>query len=82
MISPLQAFAQDRLHKKYEEFAEAAGEAGVLRIPVLGHTRVLLTNPATFATVLRRDVFLPKPAAFYNVFDMMVRRLPAVSCIG
>eukprot|EP00892_Ulva_mutabilis_P010425 jgi/Ulvmu1/7755/UM039_0063.1 len=70
-IGLIKAYSQDTPHKKYEEFAEAAGEAGVLRICVLGHTRLILTTPASFAAVLRRGVFLPKPPAFYNVFMML-----------
>ena len=68
----MQAYARDLLHKKHEEAAAAAGDAGVLRVCVLGHTRLALTTPATFAAVLRRGVFLPKPAGFYNVFMMLV----------
>lgn len=61
------------MHKKCEECVEAAGDAGVLRVKVLGHTRVLLVNPATLATVLRPGVFLPKPTTYYNVLSILVR---------
>eukprot|EP00892_Ulva_mutabilis_P010423 jgi/Ulvmu1/7753/UM039_0061.1 len=79
-LGVLQAFATDQLHKKHAEFAEAAGEAGVLRVRVLGHTRVALTTPAAFAAVLRRGVFLQKPPAFYKVFMMMgIKGMPLLS---
>ena len=72
-MSPfMQAYTCDLLHKKHEEAAAAAGDAGVLRVCVLGHTRLTITTPATFAAVLPRGVFLPRPAGFYNVFMMLV----------
>lgn len=78
----MQAFSQNLLHIKHAEFAEAAGEAGMLRVCVLGHTRVTLTTPATWAAVLRPGVFLPKPLAFYKVFSILVRPHPAHLFLG
>ena len=39
-MSPfMQAYARDLLHKKHDEAAAAAGDAGVLRVCLMGNTR-------------------------------------------
>lgn len=67
----VQALTADKLQATHEEAAASAGEAGVLRICVLGQTRVAVTMPATFAAVLRLP-FQTKPESPYDVMTMMV----------
>lgn len=69
----MQGFANDTIHKVYAKYAEAAGEAGVLRVCVAGDTNLLCTTPAAFAAVLRSRTFLPRPLGSYGVFFMFVR---------
>ena len=62
-------------HKYYPEYAQVAGEGGVLRLCVAGQTMLLVTTPAAFAAVLQKTGFLPKPLSIYGGLFMFVRPL-------
>jgi hypothetical protein len=77
----VQAVATQTMHHLYPTWCDDAGKGGVVRLSVLGATYCVLLTPAAAAAVLRKQPYIPKPAAPYNVFAMFVCSGPSLASV-
>lgn len=69
----MQRASKHQVHRVWEDIADEAGDAPMIRYNIVGQRGVLVVSPEAVAALLKRPKFIRKAPAIYSVFYFVVR---------